>query len=154
MRQWPEPEPVLGLDFDDGDTTVELVTQRLRELDLAALVHTTQSQTTETPRLRAYVPLKVPADVTGSGWSLWRRKYTAFANALGAGTADPACTDPTRAFYLPVKSSTAAPYEWSYVAGSPLDFDSIVVLKCSCPRRDRRVKSPTCRPACRRWPPR
>ncbi len=117
----------LGLDFDEGDVTLPGLRLRFEELGLECIIYSTFSHSAKKPKFRAIVSLRVPASLRErEDQRLWRDKYHAFAEIVGAGVHDKACSDPTRLFYMPAHAPDA-PYEWAYVEGAPLDYDGIVV---------------------------
>lgn len=119
----------IGLDFDDGDTTLEGIVAALRKHGLEGFVHSTRSHTVEKPRHRCIIPLTQPYYVQHDDRderSLYKARYHGLARMLGAGTADRACSDPLRLFRLPShKPDEAGSYEHAYVAGDALDFDRV-----------------------------
>lgn len=123
----------IGLDFDKCDTSVAALVAKLEALGLEGLVHTTFSHTEAKPKLRAILPLIEPRRIAVyTGRPLhgvfdrraWKGYYLGVAKMVGAGTADPSCSDPVRLFYLPAHKP-GAPYEWRYVEGKPLDLRTV-----------------------------
>lgn len=87
----------LVLDFDDGARS--LAEARAPWEDWPHLVHTTWSHTLDAPRFRLVVPLEAP--VPASGWPrVWH-----WAHARIGRTADPACKDPCRLYFVPAVRS-------------------------------------------------
>jgi putative DNA primase/helicase len=76
--------------------------------------HTTWSHRPDAPRWRVVIPLAMPAE--SSEWShIWRR-----ARAVFCPEADPACKDPSRAYWLPSSPAGIVPVS-SYHPGPLLD---------------------------------
>jgi hypothetical protein len=89
-----------------GDAGVELVSCLVFDCDRVApdperlkgiywIGHTTHLHTLEAPRWLVIIPLAAPAP-TGNWGDVWRR-----ARAALCPEADPACNDPSRAYWLP-----------------------------------------------------
>lgn len=131
----------IALDFDEGDTTVERIAARLRELELEGFVYTTHSHTPQQPRLRLILRLKDPSwlnnerciqaqhheDPVVAARALkatFRAKYNGVAKWLDVGTHDPACSDIARLHYLP-SHKPGAEFRCEYIEGEALDLASV-----------------------------
>lgn len=85
-----------ALDIDGGTTPPpppQVAVARLQALGVAASVWTTHSHKPDAPRYRIVVPLATPMQPGALRWA-----QAALAQALEL-EADPACTDPARAYY-------------------------------------------------------
>ncbi len=111
---------VLDIDKLADDAAVAAAVDRLRDLDLAAAVHTTHSDRADGKRaLRGAIPLSRPVEGTR-----WREFYTAAASWL-ALPHEPKCSNPSRVWYLPSCPPDAEPESW-ILKGAPLDVDTIL----------------------------
>ncbi len=110
---------VLDVDKLSGDDQVEATVERLRELGLEAVVHTSFSDREKGLRaLRVVVPLDRP--VAGERWA----EFWQTATEMLAIPCEPACCNPARLWYLPACPPDAAPATWT-IEGAPLDTAAV-----------------------------
>lgn len=125
-RASSEVEALTALVLDvDASASAEAQAATLDRLDALARagvgyhIHTTFSHSPEAPAWRAIIPLSRPVSVAD-----WPRFWRA-ATASIAPAADPHCSDPCRAYYVPSHPPDMASHAVSYmVPGGPLDPDA------------------------------
>lgn len=119
----------LVLDHDRGGT----VADALAPWDgYARVAHTTWNHSDDAPRCRVVVPLARP--VPGAWWSLYYRRALARLEM----PADPACSDPSRMYYLPCVGA-GGPHHAVSVSGALLDAhdDAAQLFEAEQARRTR-----------------
>ena len=89
---------IVPLDFDKGES-VATVIARLRELGLAAIVHTTARHTAAAPRLRAFIPLAEPITSAAD----WDTRVKPWMRATWPNV-DTNAIDAARFSYAPVRT--------------------------------------------------
>ncbi|MGC4045220.1 MAG: phage/plasmid primase, P4 family [Armatimonas sp.] len=104
----------LVLDFDDGTLPDSLIADWTKR-GLAFVAHSTYSHAPDSPRWRAVFPLEKPMPAKE-----WKEIYQMLAEDLGHGSADPACKDPARMYYLPAHPPGIAPFAHYQVEGKLL----------------------------------
>lgn len=104
----------LVLDFDDGTAPDSLIADWTKR-GLAFVAHSTYSHAPDAPRWRAVFPLEKPMPCQD-----WKEVYQMLAEDLGHGSADPACKDPARMYYLPAHPQGVIPFTHSQLEGKLL----------------------------------
>jgi hypothetical protein len=105
-----------ALDVDGGTTPPpppQVAVARLQALGVAAALWTTHSHKPATPRYRIVVPLAKPMQPAALRWA-----QTALAQALEL-EADPACTDPARAYYTASCVPADEPHAFAWWTDGP-----------------------------------
>ena len=123
----------LVLDHDDG---APLDLARRTWAPWAHAVHTSWSHASNAPRYRVVVPLARPCPV-----DTWPRVW-AWAHDRTGGTADPACKDASRLYYLPALRTPDAPWEAWVHDGPPLDLAALDLDAVEAVRRPARPARP------------
>ena len=116
------------LDLDDGSRSLAEIKAAVGQRGWAAIIYTTFRHTPNHPKFRVVVPLERPWQAShypsrGAANTAWRERYFALAAALNV-VADPACTDPSRLYYLPRHPEGAA-FETAIIEGVPCDIWSL-----------------------------
>lgn len=94
-------------DIDDG-TPTDLLDAHLRKLGVEFVLHSTHSATPEHPKYRIVIPLSAAVPTAE-----WAAVWAALNQQFVLGHSDPACKDPSRAYFLPTHPPGVEPFSSS-----------------------------------------